>query len=64
MEVPLSYQQVLERLGKLYGFQEPHYYWFRRREFLERSEALRLMKLLRDLVMGLSGGEAKLHCTS
>jgi len=55
----LSYQQLLERLGKLYDFRNL-IATGGRRGFLERSEALRLVKLLRDLVIDLSQGEARL----
>jgi len=55
----LSYQRVLERLGKLRELRDIVVVG-RRRGFLERGEALRLVELLRDLVKDLSGGEASL----
>jgi len=55
----MSYQQLLERLGKLYEFRNLIVAG-RRRGFLERSEALKLVKLLRDVVTDLSHGEARL----
>ena len=55
----MSYQQVLERLGKLYEFRDIVLSG-RRRGYLERSEALRLITLLKELVNDISGGEARL----
>ena len=55
----MSYQQLLERLGKLYKFRNL-ISTGRRKGFLERNEALRLVELLRDLVTDLSQGEARL----
>jgi len=55
----LSYQRVLERLGKLRELRDIVVAG-RRRGFLERGEALKLVELLRDLVTDLSGGEATL----
>ena len=55
----MSYQQVLERLGKLYEFRDIVFSG-RRRGYLERGEALRLIALLKELVNDISGGEARL----
>ncbi len=55
----MSYQYLLERLGKLYEFRNL-IVTGRRRGFLEHSEALKLVKLLRDIVTDLSHGEARL----
>jgi len=55
----MSYQQVLERLGKLYEFRDIVFSG-RRRGYLERSEALRLIILLKELVSDISNGEARL----
>ena len=55
----MSYQQVLERLGKLYEFRDIVFSG-RRRGYLERGEALSIIALLKELVNDISGGEARL----
>ncbi|MCS7365362.1 MAG: hypothetical protein NDF54_08000 [archaeon GB-1867-035] len=55
----MSYQDVLERLGKLYEFRDLVVSG-RRRGYLERDEVFRLVSLLRELVNDISGAEARL----
>ncbi len=55
----MSYQQVLERLSKLYEFRDIVLSG-RRRGYLEHSEALRLTTLLKEVISDISDGEARL----
>jgi len=57
--IGLSYRPILERLKRLYEFRDIVVRG-RERGFPERGEALRLVRLLRDLVADISGGEARL----